>query len=192
MKILISYPTPIKNEAALINQLVINGNWNLFHLRKPNYSRDELIKLLDNMNDQVLQKTVLHMHYDLREAYNLKGIHTKSDQLSSFSTSNSSTSVSCHSFKEITEVKEKVDYCFLSPIFDSISKPAYPSNFQKEELRAFLKKERNIKVIALGGTTNDNYQELLDLGFDGAAFLGSVWENQIICHSEHSEESIKR
>ena len=66
-------------------------------------------------------------------------------------------------------------YCFLSPIFDSISKEGYKANFDKLELKEFLAKDRKTKVIALGGLTEENYLEVLELGFDGGAFLGSVW-----------------
>ena len=64
----------------------------------------------------------------------------------------------------------------MSPVFDSISKQGYKANFNKEELKKFLKKERKIKIMGLGGVTEDNYSELINLGFDGGAFLGSVWK----------------
>lgn len=159
MKILISYPTKVENEVALINELMTSGKYDLFHLRKPSWSSDQVIKLLNELNDEVRSKTVLHQ--------NFKG--------------------SCHSFEEVEKLREEKVYCFLSPVFDSISKPGYKANFDKEELRGFLKKERNIKVIGLGGVTEENYSELLELGFDGGAFLGSVWRKyneQLVINNE--------
>ena len=155
MRILISYPTQIENEAHLINELIASGDWDLFHLRKPTWKSDEVTRLLNDLSDEVKSKTVLHQ--------NFKG--------------------SCHSFEEVEALNQLVilnevknlKYCFLSPIYDSISKKGYKENFEKEELKTFLQKKREIKVIGLGGVTEENYQELIAMGFDGGAFLGSVW-----------------
>ncbi|MCB0410386.1 MAG: thiamine phosphate synthase, partial [Flavobacteriales bacterium] len=81
----------------------------------------------------------------------------------------------CHSFEEVEKLDGEKEYCFLSPVFDSISKQGYKAKFDKEELRQFLKKDRKIKVIGLGGVNEENYSELIEMGFDGGAFLGSVW-----------------
>ncbi len=124
-----------------------SGEWDLFHLRKPDYATDELFELWNKLNDVVKKKTVLHQDF--------KG--------------------SCHSFEEVEALDGQLPYCFLSPIFDSISKRGYHAKFDKKELQEFLKKKRTIKVIGLGGVTSENYTELLDLGFDGGAFLGSIW-----------------
>lgn len=148
MKILISYPIKLNNEVALINELMTSVEWDLFHLRKPNYSSNELLELWNKLDDVVKKKTVLHQDF--------KG--------------------SCHSFEEVEALDGQLPYCFLSPIFDSISKQGYQAKFDKNELKSFLKKKRTIKVIGLGGVTLENYTELLDLGFDGGAFLGSIWE----------------
>ena len=78
---------------------------------------------------------------------------------------------------EIAENKQK-DYCFLSPIYDSISKVGYKSNFEKKELHEA--KQSGIltdKCIALGGVTPKHIPELIEMGFGGAAFLGYAWRN---------------
>lgn len=134
-----------------------SGEWDLFHLRKPEYTTNELLELWNKLDDDVKKKTVLHQDF--------KG--------------------SCHSFEEVEALNGKLPYCFLSPVFDSISKQGYQAKFDKNELKVFLKKKRTIKVIGLGGVTLENYAELMNLGFDGGAFLGSVWEN-FLCHSEQS------
>jgi thiamine-phosphate pyrophosphorylase len=148
MKILFSYPDNLENEAQLINKIVDGNNWDKFHLRKPNWSEKETNNLFNELSEGVRRITVIHK--------NFKG--------------------SCHSFKEVEELDGKIEYCFLSPVFDSISKQGYKANFNKEELKKFLKKERKIKIMGLGGVTEDNYSKLINLGFDGGAFLGSVWK----------------
>jgi thiamine-phosphate pyrophosphorylase len=37
---------------------------------------------------------------------------------------------------------------------------------------------RITKLIALGGITKNNINEPITWGFDGAAVLGSIWENE--------------
>jgi len=147
MKILFSYPDELQNEIELIHKEMNIGNWDLFHLRKPKFSEEEVFHFYNQLNDDVKSKTVLH--------YQFKG--------------------SCHSFEEVEKLDGEKEYCFLSPIFDSISKQGYKAKFEKVELKEFLKKDREIKVIALGGIIEENYSEVLSLGFDGGAFLGSVW-----------------
>ena len=72
--------------------------------------------------------------------------------------------------------KASVDYLFLSPIFDSISKAGYKSNFTIDELRAAA--DAGIidsRVFALGGVTPDRLSLLQSIGFGGAVMLGAVW-----------------
>jgi thiamine-phosphate pyrophosphorylase len=148
MKILFSYPTKLENEASIINNEMSSGNWDLFHLRKPNWKKEEVEGLFSELTVEVQTKTVVH----------------KTGKLS------------CHSFDDVESIEGNEEYCFLSPIFDSISKEGYKTKFDKQELKEFLKKDRKTKVIALGGLTEENYLEVVELGFDGGAFLGSVWK----------------
>jgi len=83
---------------------------------------------------------------------------------------------SAHSFEELEKCSS--DICFLSPIFDSISKAGYRAKYSKEELKegiAAWKKNCSQKLFALGGIEASNIAELAELGFDGAAVLGAVW-----------------
>ncbi|HXD94336.1 MAG TPA: thiamine phosphate synthase, partial [Bacteroidia bacterium] len=72
--------------------------------------------------------------------------------------------------------RRKYEYVFLSPVFDSISKTGYKSNFDLENLKPFLKKHKN--VIALGGVNTKNIELIKQVGFSGAAFIGAVWQNK--------------
>jgi thiamine-phosphate pyrophosphorylase len=76
------------------------------------------------------------------------------------------------------------DYVFLSPVFDSISKPGYFRNdelgMMSDEWKALVK----TKVIALGGIDASNIHKTKELGFDGAAVLGAVWgESEMVLQS---------
>jgi thiamine-phosphate pyrophosphorylase len=71
-----------------------------------------------------------------------------------------------------------MDYLFLGPIFDSISKENYTSRFP-ESLLYDLKDKGviNEKIIALGGINKENMHKVKDYGFGGVAILGALWEN---------------
>jgi len=175
MKILISSPNQIDNEEFIINEEVRANSWDVFHLRKPNWDEERIIKLYDQLNEKVKEKTIIHCYNNKIDVAGVKGYHLSKKLLDKSIYFDQSISMSCHSFEEVETLEGKVNYCFLSPIFDSISKPGYSSRFEKETLRKFLRKKRSIKIIGLGGVTEDNYEQLINMGFDGGAFLGSVW-----------------
>jgi len=88
---------------------------------------------------------------------------------------------SAHNFAELREMGDR-EIVLLGPIFDSISKHGYKSKFSKEELkvgisewRRFMGEGSKVKLYALGGINAENICELKELGFDGAAILGGVW-----------------
>lgn len=66
-----------------------------------------------------------------------------------------------------------MDYLFLSPIFNSISKPNYPAQFPLEQLRASTIIDD--KVIALGGIALERLPLLHGIPFGGVALLGDFW-----------------
>ncbi|MCL2207768.1 MAG: thiamine phosphate synthase [Fibromonadales bacterium] len=85
---------------------------------------------------------------------------------------------SAHSFEDLEKISAEI--CFLSPIFDSISKHGYKAKYSKEELKegiAIWKKTHSQKLFALGGVEAGNIAQLAKLGFDGAAILGAVWHS---------------
>ena len=88
------------------------------------------------------------------------------------------TGRSCHSIEEVKNSTD-VDYCFLSPIYDSISKKGYTSHFSAEILtnacREGIITER---VFALGGITPELLPQLQEWGFGGAVMLGYLWKEK--------------
>ena len=74
-------------------------------------------------------------------------------------------------------MKDALDYCFLSPIFDSVSKIGYEMAFSEADLRQ--KRAEGVidsKIFALSGVTLDNVQVVESLGFGGCAVLGYLWQ----------------
>ena len=87
-----------------------------------------------------------------------------------------------YSLEEVKVQKRNCDYVFLSPVFDSISKLNYHSNYTPEEIRK-AHKEGIIdkKVIALGGIDQENIKQVKEYGFGRAAILGALWNKFDTC-----------
>lgn len=79
----------------------------------------------------------------------------------------------------ISESKKKFEYVFLSPIYDSISKIGHSGNFGNRSLKKFVQLSKS-PVIALGGVEPDKFEECKELGFDGVAILGFVWNHETL------------
>ena len=179
MLIVISHSEKFKDEIDHFENL-INEGVDFLHLRKPSLSRSELEKLILEIPFSLRKKISIHNHFDLAEKYDLGGIHftEKSKQfLSEFSDSEFRISVSSHSFEDIKVLPDFVNYTFLSPVFDSISKQNYNGIFNSEKTKSFLETNFPFKVLALGGISKENIFQVKNLGFDGAALIGSVWNN---------------
>lgn len=174
--IVISSPADLSNEHELLCSLFEAG-LGCFHLRKPGYSEMQTEDYLQSVPEKYHKRVMLHSHYPLSEKYSLKGIHhTKT--IPGYYKEGLTVSASVHSIKEIEESK-KYDYVFLSPVFDSISKPGYVGNFDFLELKNSLQKlkmkQPYPEVIALSGIDENNINLAHETGFDGVAVLGSIW-----------------
>lgn len=86
-----------------------------------------------------------------------------------------SQSTSLHALPDVAADWRELDYAFLSPLFDSISKVGYAAAaFDPDELAAALRAAR-MPVYALGGITPQRLPHVRRLGFAGVGVLGSVW-----------------
>lgn len=178
--IVISNPTEIVNEVSIINSLFDEGmEW--FHIRKPNYSKEELRSFLLAINLSYYSKLVLHQHHDLANEFQIKQLHfTEKDRLDKIPVSYSkpdwckSLSTSVHSIEDFNGLPNVYNYAFLSPIYPSISKQNYlPTKNAFKEIKK--RTNQHTKLIALGGISLDNVEEVLQNGFDDFALLGALW-----------------
>jgi len=190
MIIVISNPIAIADEQAIIQQLFDEG-LEIFHIRKKEFSENEMRTFIEQIPEKYFCKIVLHSHYNLAKEYNLKGIHVDIDFKSELS--NGTLSVSFHSLDEIEKFDRKFDYGFLSPVFDSISKEGYKSKFDFSALKTYLVNRKVVNngtgkglLIALGGIDENKIEKVKELGFSGIALLGAIWQ------SEYPLEKFKR
>lgn len=88
-------------------------------------------------------------------------------------------SCSCHTLDEAEVEVGRRDYLFVSPVFDSISKPGYRAvTFDTDRIRR-LTTRGGATLTALGGVTPERLAQVRQMGFGGAAMLGCLWEGDV-------------
>lgn len=177
MKLIAVTPSGFMEHEAerIVSLLEREGFWAV-HLRKPGASRADCERLLDRLPESCMRRIVVHDHFDLCHAYPLMGIHLNRRNPALPPGYAGQRSCSCHTLAQVSQKKPGMDYVFLSPIFDSISKSNYPSAFSRDALQqAAACGIIDEKVVALGGVTIDKIEWLRQMGFGGAAMLGAVW-----------------
>lgn len=173
--IIITSPAPVAGEISILSELCSLGVYRI-HLRRPTWSLSQTKEFLSQLPEECLRSIVLHDHHELVHKFNLGGIHLNSRNPSALNGYTGAISRSCHTFQEVIQYKEQVDYLFLSPIFDSISKVGVQSAFTDSELSSASNQGIiDQKVFALGGVTPSRVHQLNEWSFGGAAVLGDFW-----------------
>ena len=181
--IVISHPDIITNEADTINALFDEG-LEVFHLRKPTASENELRDLLRKINKKNYSGIAIHQDHSMAKTVGINRIHfsetnrltTTEEELKKWKTENYILSTSIHSIDDHESLSDNFSYTFLGPVFESISKPGYKP--RSEELIQLKKEEnRRVKIIAIGGITGDKIEKVEQANFDGVALLGTIWND---------------
>lgn len=173
--VVITAPGFVADEADKINSLFEVGIRRL-HLRKPDATSEEVGRLVAQIDERWYDKISVHYHFDVAEAFSLGGVHLSGRTPDVPKRWMGLVSASCHTLEEIEQKKEGLDYCFLSPIFDSISKVGYGSAFSIGQLQVARDNQLiDSKVIALGGVCEENLDMVKKLGFGDYAILGALW-----------------
>ena len=185
MRILISSPEIVNNENITIKSFLRKED-NLFHLRRYVSFEEEVVSFLSSFTEEERKQIVLNHHHFLASEFGINRLHFSEkdrieigdEKLEKLHSLGFILSTSVHTVEDFEKLTSVFEYAFLSPVFDSISKENYKAvSFDLANIR------RDIKLIALGGVTFENYNNALNLGFDGVAFLGGVWnqENPLTC-----------
>nr|WP_294858834.1 thiamine phosphate synthase [uncultured Fluviicola sp.] len=180
MLIAISEPGFSPKEATIVNELFRAG-LDLFHIRKYDSSEKELSELVTQIETEYRGRLVLNHHHELGLSLNLKRFHYSERDRKEWQKRNWEGmspeyiySTSVHSLEEFNDLPNHFSYAFLSPVFDSISKPDYKAvKFDFAERR-----NKATKLIGLGGIQADNVKQVFRMGFDGAAVLGAIWNSE--------------
>lgn len=178
--IVITHPHILPDESRLLTA-TLDAGADYLHMRKPEHSCSEVEALLQVIPAVYHSRIVLHDCYELSQQYGVGGIHLNARNSDTPRAPHVRLSRSCHSFDDIGQHKPECEYLFLSPIYDSISKVGYQAAFSHEAL--MQASEQGIidnKVIALGGISPDNIDEVMQYGFGGVAIMGCLWQNPCI------------
>ena len=168
-----------QNETAIINQLFHEG-LDLLHLRKYGANEKSLVELIAGIKKEYHARLVLHHQHEWGRSIGLKRFHYSEKDRELWKSQSWSGianeeiySTSVHDLETFNELEPHFSYAFISPVFDSISKTDYKA------VTFDLSKRRNnhAKLIALGGVRSDNVNQVFQMGFDGAALLGAIWNS---------------
>lgn len=171
MKIFITPEDITPGEAALIVRL-LDGGWDMVHLRHPSASLRQMRDLVESIPQRLHPRLRLHGHFSLAAEFNLGGLHLNRRCPKAPAFYSGPVSRSCHSVEEV-EASADCDYVTLSPIFDSVSKPGYRAAFTAKELERLNAIDRP-RVIALGGITPERVREIERFNFAGYAVKGAI------------------
>ncbi len=200
--VLITPPVTLPNELIFLNAMLNSPGLPRVHLRKPWLSLEEHRDYIQRINPDYRTRITLHDFHELSHEFSLGGVHHRSHQLEGLITAPSPTqiaSIGYHNPEDLLLDRGDVGYCFLSPIYNSISKKGYgPTHAaladRKKLAEEFVRVSKH-PVVALGGVTATPsvLSELAELGFAGAALLGSIWyaENPLTAMEQALEADSK-
>lgn len=172
--IAITQNNALPNEAALCVQLLELGILRV-HIRKPEWSTKQLIDLVMEIPEQYRKRLVIHRNVDAATETGVGGLHLPYHELITGKLSlpsGMSLSTSAHSWEEAQAAVKLCSYCFVSPVYDSISKKGYGANEHLTDVPPALRQKQ---VYALGGIHPGNCLEAIEMGYTGVATLGYLW-----------------
>lgn len=179
----------ISPEQAVLDEIrwisaLLDAGVTAYHLRKPSWTREELARFLRQVPAEARQRIVLHQHHELVVEWELAGYHFKDTE--SFDPNRSSggpehtQSRSLHRIQDLATRSRGWDYVFLSPVFPSISKSGYQSDWSDAELKTALERARadtSARFCALGGVNRETAAMAQSIGFDAIVLHGALWQS---------------
>jgi thiamine-phosphate pyrophosphorylase len=147
-----------------------------YHVRKPSWSREALEAWLGHLPEIWRPRIILHHHHPLVAKLGLGGTHDRDEAGNSGPLGYSR---SCHHVETLRLLLPLYQSLSFGPVFPSLSKSGYgpAAGLHWDELTAILAERApaDARVLAIGGVTAGRLARCQELGFDGAAVLGAVW-----------------
>lgn len=174
--ILLTSPDFFIEEDKILTTLFEEG-LDILHLRKPNSEPVFCERLLTLLPDEFHRRIVVHDHFYLKEEFNLMGIHLSHHNPTAPPDYHDMVSRTCYTLEEVKEMKPKSKYVILKNVYDSISEPTYVSRFTAEDLHTATRQgviDRH--VMAQGGISLENINEIKQFGFGGVVIRGDLWK----------------
>ncbi|MCC7302040.1 MAG: hypothetical protein IT233_05310 [Bacteroidia bacterium] len=151
------------------------------HVRKPDWDITQMRTYLSRIPSRFHQRIAVHSFSEqLAPEFDLRCLHFTQKQRESTSPfewellreKGFLLSTSVHSIQELESCKPFFPRLFLGPVFNSISKKEYAG-----KTFPMLPPHPGSEIIGIGGVKNSNLLVLSELGYDGGAMLGWIWEN---------------
>lgn len=164
-------------EQQRITAWLRSGAVHYFHIRKPQLTEAQLRDYLAAFPADVRERLSLHDCHHLAVEMGVGGVNLNGrNPVLAKGLEGKRVSASCHSIEEFAEKQGQCAYCFVSPVFDSVSKQGYASAFSADVLKkAFADGILNDKAVALGGVTREKIALLQEIGFSACASVGDLW-----------------
>ena len=146
-----------------------------YHVRKPTWTRDQLAAWLRTLPAEFHPRLFLHSHHELAEEFKIGGVHFRSTD---GGPSPLRRSRAVHDLATLRGSLDSYDRLLFSPVFPSISKPGHEpdSRIAPREIQAVIARPHRAEVVALGGVDRTRLATCRELGFDGVAVLGAIWQ----------------
>jgi thiamine-phosphate pyrophosphorylase len=176
----ITYPGLVPGEVDYLEGLLEAGVGRL-HLRKPGGSVEGL---LERLAPRWASKLVVHGNAELARRHGVTQVHGAAGVGGGNGRAGAGGSVnggangialstSVHSWDELRRLPEGLEYAFISPLFDSISKRGYRAT---EDLLTIPPGPWPCRPVGMGGVSADTIGLMLVRGWTAAAVLGWIWE----------------
>lgn len=217
MKLVVISPEALESRESEVLAGLFARGLERYHVRKPHVTRPALAAWLAELPAEWRRRIVLHQHHELVDTLGLGGRHDRDGvgrvipyppsrrlRMPDERCVKDNTpylSRSCHDLPGLRTALGAYDAVFFSPVFPSLSKPGYGphGDYSTDDLSSLLGsrslEERRTTVLALGGVTANRVARCRELGFDGIAVLGALWQapdpvrafttfqEEILCHA---------
>ncbi len=179
MKIVVISPEGHEPREVAALGAFLSAGLEAYHVRKPDWSEDALEEWLGDLPADWRPRLVLHEHARLVGRFGLGALHLRDQGPRTVGAS----SRSCHDLATLAARMGRYRTLFYGPVFPSLTKRGYgpQGDFPWHELSAVLRSapgRESTRVLAIGGVTESGLAQCRDLGFDGAAVMGAVWNAQ--------------
>jgi len=193
-----------RDEPAEVKEVIkmFEAGLSHFHIRKPKYSKTQLIEYIERFPEEYRKNLILHSYHGLADKFNLGGIHLSRSHrkrgkyyqfrlwLKMKSNPDLIITRSFHKLTGVTNDKRKYSYGFLSPVFDSISQSSLSAGFSRRALLILIP-QANQPIYAMGGVTVDKLSSLKESGFQGAVLHGALWQGELPPHETFEIAKLK-
>lgn len=186
MRFIVITPSDIVDkEYDLVSYMLKNGLPTL-HIRKPSFTKEEMVNYIEHFSDEEQSKMVLHSHHKILLDYDMKGIHlSRRHRRKHFSSWLTQTKIEirmgrkiivCSSSKSLSSMADNYErdynYVMLAPVFTDPS--GHRPSFSPRLLQQVLHNYPN-KIVARGGANADSIEKAREMGFSGVAFHNYLW-----------------